>query len=167
MDETTLTPEPFLTRGWRKRGKGQQAHIPYPAGSRWAQHVFGGYNVMDDTVCYTLADKRDSEGFVAWLEHLVQVYPTQGIGVILDNASFHRSALVKAALALLGERVEFFYLPAHSPELNPIERFWLHLKEQVAGNRMCTEQTVLVERLHRQLASQNDPASPSRFQLCH
>lgn len=167
MDETTLTPEPYLCKGWRKRGRGQQTQIPYPAGSRWAQHVFGGYNVMDDTVCYTLAANRDSEGCVAWLEHVAQVYATQGICVVLDNASFHRSALVKAALALMGERVRFFYLPPYSPELNPIERYWQHLKVRVAGNRMCTDQTVLVERLHRELAIQNDPASTARFHLCH
>lgn len=168
MDETTLTPEPYLCKGWRKRGKGQQTCVAYPAGSRWALHLFGGYNVTDDSIAYTLAAARDSEGFIAWLEHLLRVvYPTQAVCVVLDNASFHRSAAVQAVVALFGERLRLFFLPAYSPELNPIERYWRHLKSQVLGNRMCTDKALATARIHQQFALQNDPTCPTRYALCH
>lgn len=42
--------------------------------------------------------------------------------VVLDNATLHRSAVVKAALpALWAQRLYLYFLPTYSPELNPIE----------------------------------------------
>jgi transposase len=42
--------------------------------------------------------------------------------LILDNASWHKSA------RLHWHHFEARFLPAYSPDLNPIERFWLRLK---------------------------------------
>jgi transposase len=51
------------------------------------------------------------------------------IEVVLDNASYHRSAAIKAYLARDGCRIRLVYLPAYSPNLNLIERLWWFLKK--------------------------------------
>jgi len=166
MDETTLTSDPYLCKCWCKRGV--QTRIPASAGTDCTLHLFGGYNVADDRIAWTLAARRNSEGFIAWLEQLLLVdYPTQTLCVVLDNASFHRSAAVQAAAALFAPRLQLLYLPAYSPQLNPIERYWQHLKRQVQGNRLCADQAELTQRLKQQLAFQNDPAHPRRYHVCH
>ena len=49
--------------------------------------------------------------------------------VVLDNAGFHRSTLVRAQLAHLRQLGVFlFYLPPYSPELNDIERLFRTIK---------------------------------------
>lgn len=166
MDETTLTQEPYLCKCWSK--KGVQPTIPYPAGSHWKIHLFGGYNVCDNTLVPCLADKRDSEGFIAWLEELLtHAYPTQRICLVLDNASFHSSSAAQAALALYEERLSLFFLPAYAPELNPIEGYWKHLKRRTHGNHLCADKQELTDRLMREIALQNDPVNPDRYSLCN
>lgn len=166
MDETTLTQEPYLCKCWSRRG--EQKQIPYPAGSHWAAHLFGGYNVMDNTLVTTMAAKRNTEGFAAWLEELMcHAYPTQQVCVVLDNASFHNSIAAQAYAGLFADRLTLFFLPAYSPELNPIEAYWKHLKRQVHGNHLCANQHELTARLCQELARQNDLANPQRYQLCN
>lgn len=52
--------------------------------------------------------------------------------MILDNLRVHHSKLVKAWVAERQDRIELFYLPSYSPELNPEERLNADLK-QAAG----------------------------------
>lgn len=44
--------------------------------------------------------------------------------ILVDNASSHTTEKLKAA-----ENIVFIFLPANSPELNSIERFWRELKD--------------------------------------
>jgi transposase len=50
------------------------------------------------------------------------------ITVVLDNARYQRCALVQSRALSLG--IELLYLPAYSPNLNLIERFWKFVKKQ-------------------------------------
>lgn len=68
-------------------------------------------------------DRRSFEQFVT--ELLVpQLRPGQT--VILDNLSVHKSAVAAAAITAAGCRMVF--LPAYSPDLNPIEQAFSKLK---------------------------------------
>jgi hypothetical protein len=67
---------------------------------------------------------------------LVHAYPTQAIILAMDNASYHYSAPVRAALSLFAHRVRVFWLPQYCPELNLIERFWKHLKQTAWANKL-------------------------------
>ena len=52
-----------------------------------------------------------------------------GLFLVLDNVSFHKSDKVKQAIESVGARVLF--LPAYSPDLNPIEHFWFKIKNAI------------------------------------
>lgn len=62
------------------------------------------------------------------LRLLAGTQPGLPITVILDNARYQRCALVQALAQELG--IELLYLPAYSPNLNLIERFWRFVKKQ-------------------------------------
>jgi transposase len=49
--------------------------------------------------------------------------------VIMDNANFHKSPLVKKYLA--EKNCSLLFLPTYSPDLNPIEHIWAALKSQL------------------------------------
>ena len=49
--------------------------------------------------------------------------------IILDNASFHKSAKLEIMAKENGHRL--LYLPAYSPDFNPIEHWWFKIKNEI------------------------------------
>jgi transposase len=49
--------------------------------------------------------------------------------VFFDNLNMHKMRLVREAIEAAGATP--LYLPTYSPELNPIELFWAHIKRQL------------------------------------
>ena len=146
---------------------GEQKRIPLPANQEKQHcHVFGAYNWLNDCISWTLAERKNSESFIAFLEHLlVHEYPTGRVVLVLDRASYHKSAAARAALSLFEHRVLVIWLPAYCTELNPIERFWRHLKDLACANQLWSGLEKVIEAVGTVLHQQNDPFYESRFQL--
>jgi hypothetical protein len=82
--------------------------------------------------------RRMQEAFAAHLRHVGRVYPREKyprVVLLIDNAPWHRGALIDAALAD-NPHLEFKRLPSYSPQLNPIERFWKKLRRRATHNRL-------------------------------
>jgi putative transposase len=165
VDETTLSLDPVLRACWMKVG--EQTRIPLPANQEKQHcHIFGAYEWACDQVSWTLAERKNSETFITFLEHLlVEEYPTGCIVLVLDRASYHKSAAALAALSLFEHRVLVFWLPAYCTELNPIERFWRHLKDLACANQLWSGLENVIEAVVKVLHQQNDPSRESRFLL--
>ncbi|MBK8024352.1 MAG: transposase [Chloroflexi bacterium] len=80
-----------------------------------------------------------------------------------DNASYHRSKAVQAALSHWGDRLLLIWLPKYSPFLNPIERFWLHFKQLTVANRLHRSPDDLQITVDQVIANQNTPDHPNRL----
>lgn len=144
--------------------RGQQKIIPAFSGKREYLHVIGAYNWCTDKVTYLQVERKNTEGFVAFLEELlVKTYSHQPVILVLDNASYHYSAAVRAMLSLVAHRVRVLWLPQYCPELNAIERFWRHLKQTAWANKLFTTIAALRENVQRVLVQQNEPSFSERF----
>jgi transposase len=64
-----------------------------------------------------------------WFEKMLIPQLSAGDVVVIDNASFHSKAKLKKLVENANCRLIF--LPAYSPDLNPIEHFWSWLKNKV------------------------------------
>ena len=64
--------------------------------------------------------------FIQYIRQLLSQIINKGDIVILDNASAHKVSGVKEAIRALGAKV--LYLPAYSPDLNPVELLWSKVK---------------------------------------
>ena len=62
--------------------------------------------------------------------------------MVMDQAGWH----VADALAA-PPNVSLVWLPPYSPELNPIERVWLHLRERHFSHRMLTGYDAIIDAL--------------------
>src|SRR4030065_57769 len=90
---------------------------------------------------------KNSQTFITFLEHvLVRKYPTGRIVLVLDRASYHKSAAALAALSLFEHQVMIIWLPSYCTELNPIERFWRHLKDLACANLLWSSLEEVIEK---------------------
>ena len=73
-----------------------------------------------------------AEVFIDFLKRLIQGSTTP-IFLIVDGHPVHRSAKVRKFVESLDGQLRLFRLPAYSPDLNPDEHVWAHLKARKMG----------------------------------
>lgn len=64
--------------------------------------------------------------------------------VVLDGAGWHTARRLRVP-----PNVTLVLLPAYSPQLNPVERVWLHLRERHLSHRLLDDYDAIVEALCR------------------
>ena len=156
MDETTVGLIYPILKCWMK--KGQQKTLPMFTGTRKYQHLAGALNWRAGTIHCQALGGLNSSAVITYFEWLfTEVYPTQTVVLVIDNASFHHSYEVQATLALFEDRVLTLWLPPYSPDMNPIERFWKHLKANVCANKLYQSVEQLLTSIFEFIACQNQP----------
>ena len=78
------------------------------------------------TACMTLEGATDTESFRAYVEMVLVPTLQPADIVVMDNLSPHKSDPTLALITAAGAQVLF--LPAYSPDLNPIEKMWSKIK---------------------------------------
>ncbi len=129
LDETSTRTVMTRSRGRARRGERVVGRVPRnhgpnvtclaaltPTGIR-APLVFPG--ALDGAI------------FVQWLRDRLLPTLLPGTTIVLDNLSVHRTAAARAAIEAAGCEVRF--LPAYSPDFNPIELAFAKLKTHVRG----------------------------------
>ena len=147
--------------------RGQRKSLPAPGSPRYT-HTFGAYNWRDGRVSYQTKDRKNSDSFIEFLEHIMLTeYPDVKVIMVMDYASYHHSKASMAALSLFEERLHVVWLPKYCPFLNAIERFWRHLKNLAAANRLHRDMLDLIQAIDDTIRHQNQPAHPDRLDFAH
>lgn len=143
--------------------RGHQKRIPTPGQNKW-QHVFGALNWRTNELIFQISEKKNSITFCEFLEHLVtEVETNRPIIYVLDNASYHHSKMSEAMIAYFEDIAVPMWLPVYCSDLNPIERYWQHLKAKACANRLFEKVQEVVDSVVNVLESQNDLASKDRL----
>lgn len=144
--------------------RGQQKRIPAFSVANRSYHLMGAYNWRTDQVFSQAVERKNSQTFIQFLEYLfVQCFPTQRIVIVMDNAAYHASKATLAALSLFEPRVRVFWLPKYCPTLNPIERFWRHLKDLACANKLDQSLENLAHRVSSVMNHQNSSGDDLRI----
>jgi transposase len=124
MDESGI--EHRLFRKHCRAPRGTRVYETISGACRKRTSVIGAWHEGQFLAPFVLNGACDSHVMDAYFSKILfPELPPKSI-VVLDNASFHRASHVEE---LARERdIEVLYLPAYSPDLNPIEHFWAHLK---------------------------------------
>ena len=69
-----------------------------------------------------------------------QLAPDEHAALVLDQAGWHGAR----ALVIPGN-VTLVPLPPYSPELNPVERVWLYLRERYLSHRLMADYDAIVD----------------------
>jgi transposase len=130
---------------------GEQKRIPTP-GQNAKRGVFGGLNVRTGEWFYHITARKRGVEFIAFLTALLTAYPAGTIYVIVDNASIHTSRAVEQWVTT-HTRLQLVYLPTYSGHrLNPVEKVWWDLKDDIAANRCFKSLAELEQAVHRYFA---------------
>ena len=118
--------------------------------------MIGALNWRRQQVAYTLIKTKNSDTFIEILELLLEgAYPQKRIVLVMVNAPWHRSHAVQAMLSLYESRVLVVWLPPYCPMLNPIERFWRHMKDTAYANTLYKSMNDLLDNVNEELSAQN------------
>jgi len=116
--------------GWLK--KGYDYTLESNTG-RQRININGAYNLEEHKVVIEESNWINAQSTIGLFEKILNVQPKGTIYLVLDNARYYRSQLVKAFI-VLHPRIKLLFLPPYSPNLNVIERLWRFFKKKTLYN---------------------------------
>jgi transposase len=124
LDETWMKTNMARLVGWAPCGERLIGRVPH---GHWQTTTFLAGLRHDRIVAPLVVDGAiDGAMFRAWVEQALAPTLAPGDIVVADNLSSHKVAGVREAIEARGATIMF--LPAYSPDLNPIEQFFAKLK---------------------------------------
>lgn len=135
IDETAVTTKMVRHYGRSPRGERLVASVPH---GHWKTLTFIAALRLDGmTAPYVIDGAMDGPTFIAYVEQVLTPTLKKGDIVFMDNLRTHKVDGVRQAIEAVGASVR--YLPAYSPDLNPIEQAFAKLKALL---RKAAERTV-------------------------
>src|ERR1700680_31944 len=146
-DESVVRLTPTVGRTWAPVGKTPIVRV---TGKRASVLVMSALSLQGRLFFKIPSEKVNATVFIDFLKELLAEYPKRKIFVIADQASPHIAKRLKAFVA--GQkRLELFYLPAYSPDFNPDEGVWSHLKSQELKAHQATNKEELIKKTREAL----------------
>lgn len=130
LDEASVKQHPNIQPKWSLKGSKEFIGT---FGNHAKINVFGAISHELGKAFHMKSKKLNSEVFMKFVEHLAMLNPTKHLVLIADNAPWHKSKKVLKFLESLSDKIEILWLPAYSPDFNPIEHLWRFMKEVVSN----------------------------------
>jgi transposase len=150
IDETAVTTKMVRHHGRSPRGERLVSNVPH---GHWKTLTFiAALRIKGLTAPYTIDGAMDGPSFLAYVEQVLAPTLRKNDIVFMDNLRTHKIAGAAAAIEAAGAKVR--YLPAYSPDLNPIEMAFSKLKTALrkGAARTVTALTKLIGKLLKTFA---------------
>lgn len=129
QDEFTYYRQPTRGRAWSRRGKGQP-RAQQQARANTKTRLTSVLNAVTGRVTYLQRSKVGNEALVKFYAQVRAAYPeAKVIYLAQDNWPVHKTETVLAAAA--EHELSLLFLPTYASWLNPIEKLWRWLKQEV------------------------------------
>ena len=139
IDETAVTTKMVRHYGRSPRGERLVAGVPH---GHWKTLTLVAALRIDGlTAPYVVDGAMDGPSFLAYVEQILVPTLRRGGIVFMDNVRTHNVAAVREAIEAVGAKVR--YLPAYSPNLNPIEQAFSKLKTALRKGALRTVDALL------------------------
>ena len=124
IDETGASTKMARRCGRSRRGERCRAPVPH---GHWKTTTFvGALRTRGMTAPMVLDGAMYGAAFLAYVEQVLVPTLRPGDIVVMDNLPAHKPAAVRQAIQKAGAELRF--LPAYSPDFNPIEMAFAKLK---------------------------------------
>lgn len=127
-DDLTYYKQPTKAPVYWSRGQTQKRIWRAP-GKNHMTRVAAVMDGVTGRVFYQQGDQFGIEGLQQQYQHIRQLYPERKVYVVRDNWPIHTHEAVTAVAQ--AQRVVCLFLPTYASWLNPIEKLWRWLKDEV------------------------------------
>lgn len=129
QDEFTYYRQPSPSRAWSRRGK-RQPRAKQRAGANTKTRLTAVLNAVTGQVTYLQQSKVGNEALVKFYAQVRAAYPdAKVIYLVQDNWPVHKTETVLTAAE--ENELTLLFLPTYASWLNPIEKLWRWLKQEV------------------------------------
>jgi len=136
LDESGLKTN--MTRLYGRAFQGSRCHDSSPCGHWETTTILSSIRLDGTTESVMFEGAVDRKMFDEYIKEILvpQLHP--GDIVIMDNLNTHKSKI--AVNLIQSAQAEVMFLPAYSPDLNPIEKMWSKLKQIIRGLKPRTSE---------------------------
>jgi transposase len=164
-DEASISLTALLGKTWSPRGQTPKQKV---TGKRGSVAAMSAINARGRLV-FRLYEKRiTSVEVIEFLRQLLQEHPRRHLVVMMDQAPPHVSKQTRGFID--GQRrLHVFHLPAYSPDWNPDEKVWNHLKHQELKGHQAKTKAEIKELAGRKLKDMSNNSELLRgifFRCC-
>jgi transposase len=145
-DESGLRSDYHSGTTWGKRG---ETPIVRATGKRFRLNMISAVSPRGELHFKVIREGVNAETFIEFLKSLMH-NRRRPVFLIVDGHPSHRSKSVKEYVDSLDGKLRLFFLPPYSPELNPDELVWNHVKNHTIGKMVfhTVEELVRSVRAH-------------------
>ena len=115
-----------MTRLRGRAPRGQRLVASCPHGHWQTTTMISSVRLDGTSACMTIEGATNIEVFRAYVREILVPALRPGDIVIMDNLGAHKNEATLALITAAGAQARF--LPAYSPDLNPIEMMWSKVK---------------------------------------
>jgi transposase len=128
FDESRFGTHSKIGHGWFKTGERSRVKIKLGYQNFY---LYSATNQITGEVFSLIMPKVDSAYMNEYLQRLALNVGDKKVALIMDGAGWHKSKGLRVP-----ENIKIIYLPPYSPELNPVERLWKYIKNNILTNRL-------------------------------
>lgn len=125
-----------MTRLYGRSPRGTRCHASTPCGRWQSTTMISSIRLDGTTAAMAIAGATDTEVFRAYVAEVLCPSLRPDDIVIMDNLGPHKSDPTLALISQSGAQVLF--LPAYSPDFNPIEKMWSKVKSLLRSTEART-----------------------------
>lgn len=127
-----------MTRLYGRAYKGARCHDTAPCGHWETVTILSSIRLDGTTESILFEGAVDRKMFDAYIREILVPQLRPGDILIMDNLNAHKSALAVELVQSRHAKVKF--LPAYSPDFNPIEKMWSKVKQILRGMKPRTNE---------------------------
>jgi transposase len=140
------------SRGPHLEQKGKDANCSHYRPATWYEHDFRDYLARTPAVHDRRRRSVNADAFIEFIKRLL-VGAKRKIFLIVDGGPAHRAKRTKTFVESPQGRLRLFFLPPYSPDRNPDEVVWKHVKADTVGRMVVTSKGDLVQKVRSSLHS--------------
>ena len=138
QDEARIGQKGRVCRRWFTRGK----RPPGVIDQRYTfAYLYGCADVETDRAFALVLPEVNTQSMQVFIDKFAEtIRPDEHVAMFIDGAGWHGAIDLK-----FPDTITPFRLPATSPEVNPMERIWEHLKERYLSQRLLDDYEAIVD----------------------